>query len=64
MRRVRKQKQATYDITIRFPLSLKAEIQRIAVEDDRSLNWTIVDIVSKGVVKRKRKSKKIVKSDE
>ena len=62
-----KTKQATYDITVRFPMSRKAELQRIATDDDRSLNWTIVDIVSKGIVKRKRRSKKSIekaKSDE
>ena len=57
---MRKTKQATYDITVRFPLSRKAELQRIATDDDRSLNWTIVDIVSRDVEKQKRRKKKSI----
>jgi len=61
---VGKTKQATYDITVRFPLSRKAELQRIAHDNDRSINWTIVDIVSKDVEKQKRRKKKNGKDEQ
>ena len=43
------QKEATQQYTFRIPMELKAEVERIAVEEERSLSKQIIVVLRKFV---------------
>lgn len=49
-----KQKNSTQQFTFRIPTSLKADLERIADEEDRSLSKQIISVLKKYVDERSK----------
>ena len=45
-------------LTVRFPPSVSEDLHAIAKEDDRSLNWEVVEAVKQYVARRRKKQRK------
>lgn len=45
-------------LTVRFPPAVADALRTIAEEDDRSLNWEVVEAVKRYVAQRRKKQRK------
>ncbi len=50
-------KQEFYENTIRFPVEMRDELHKLAQQEDRSINWLVVDATRRRLQQRKRKRK-------